>query len=157
LITLSYDVVVKLPEAIEDDIEKAVEKVREAEKAEPVPDVCKTPSPGEPVDIPYPNTGMASDTSSGSKAVKVEGDAAMIKGSAFQKSTGDEPGTSDSIVDKAIEAVKTTKLLGVPLWIWGSSVIALMAIVIIWLLTLNAPQLIEPVEQQAMSLITSLS
>jgi hypothetical protein len=150
-------VVVRLPEAAEDDIEKALEKAREAEKAEPSSDVGGTPSPGDPVDVPYPNTGMAGDTSSGSKKVKVEGDAAKVKESAFQKSTGDEPGTSDSIVDKAIEAVKTTQVLGVPVWIWGCSVIALMAIAVVWLLTQNAPALVEPVEQQEMSLTTALS
>ncbi len=155
LATLSYGVVVALPEETEDNIEKAVEKVREAEKAEPVSDVCDTPSPGEPVDVPYPNTGMSSDTSSGSKKVKIEGGEAMVKDTAFEKSSGDEPGQSDSIVDKAIESVKTTKILGVPLWIWASSGIAL--IIIIWLLTLNAPQVTEPIEQQAVSLSTSSS
>ena len=147
----------KVPEETEHDVEKAVEKIREAEKAEPASDVCGTPSPGEPIDIPYPNTGIASDTSSGSKKVKVEGDAAMVKESAFQQSTGDEPGTSGSIVDKAVETVKTTKIMGVPVWIWGVSAIALTAIALIWLVTLNTPQPIEPVEQQEMSLITALS
>jgi hypothetical protein len=154
---LSYGVVVKLPEETEDDIEKTVEKVREAEKAEPASDVCGTPSPGDPIDVPYPNTGKSSDTSSGSKTVKVDGGEAMVKDSAFQKSTGDEPRTSDSIVDKAIEAAKTTKILGVPVWIWGVSAIALTAIALIWLVTQNTPQLIEPVEQQEMNLITALS
>ena len=28
------------------------------------PDVCKTPSPGGPVPVPYPNIGMATDTKS---------------------------------------------------------------------------------------------
>jgi hypothetical protein len=154
---LSYSVVVGLPEETENDIKEALDKVGQAKKAEPASDVCGTPSPGEPIDIPYPNTGLANDTSSGSKKVKVEGDAAMVKESALQQSTGDESGTSDSIVDKAIEAVKATKIVGVPVWIWGVSAIALVAIAIIWLATLNAPQLIEPVEQQEMSLITALS
>lgn len=147
--------VVKLPEEAEEDVKKALEKVREAEKAEPVSDVCDTPSPGGPVDVPYPNTGTSSDTSSGAKKVKIEGGEAMVKDSTFEKSTGDEPGQSDSIVDKAIESVKTTRILGVPLWIWGSSVIAL--IIIIWLLTLNAPQPVEPVEQQTIGLVTLLT
>ena len=33
------------------------------------PDVCKTPTPGGPVPIPYPNIGMSSTTSSGPKKV----------------------------------------------------------------------------------------
>lgn len=39
----------------------------------PYPDVCKTPSPGGPIPIPYPNIGQSSDTSKGGKKVKVEG------------------------------------------------------------------------------------
>ena len=34
------------------------------------PDVCKTPSPGGPIPIPYPNIGMSSNTSKGAKKVK---------------------------------------------------------------------------------------
>jgi hypothetical protein len=61
------------------------------------PDVCFTPpeNPATPpgVPIPYPNTGMASDTTSGSKTVKVSGEEVMLKNkSYFKKSTGDEAG-----------------------------------------------------------------
>ena len=34
------------------------------------PDVCKTPSPGGPVPIPYPNIAKSADTSKGSKPTK---------------------------------------------------------------------------------------
>ena len=57
------------------------------------PDVCKTPSPGGPVPIPYPNIGMSSDTSKGSKKVKMNGNPIMLKGSNFKMGTGDEAGT----------------------------------------------------------------
>ncbi|HZX47838.1 MAG TPA: DUF4150 domain-containing protein [Nitrospirota bacterium] len=61
------------------------------------PDVCFTPpqTPATPpgVPIPYPNTGMASDTTDGSKSVKVSGKEVMLKNkSYFKKSTGDEAG-----------------------------------------------------------------
>ena len=61
------------------------------------PDVCFTPpeTPATPpgVPIPYPNTGMASDTTSGSKTVKISGKEVMLKNkSYFKKSTGDEAG-----------------------------------------------------------------
>jgi hypothetical protein len=61
------------------------------------PDVCMTPpqTPATPpgVPIPYPNTGMASDTSDGSTSVKVSGQEVMLKNkSYFKKSTGDEAG-----------------------------------------------------------------
>ncbi|MGI9452327.1 MAG: DUF4150 domain-containing protein [Geminicoccaceae bacterium] len=61
------------------------------------PDVCFTPpeNPATPpgVPIPYPNTGMASDTTSGSKKVKITKKEAMLKNkSYFKKSMGDEAG-----------------------------------------------------------------
>jgi Toxin PAAR-like domain len=61
------------------------------------PDVCFTPpeNPATPpgVPIPYPNTGIASDTTNGSKTVKISGKEVMLKNkSYFKKSTGDEAG-----------------------------------------------------------------
>jgi hypothetical protein len=35
------------------------------------PDVCKTPTPGGPIAIPYPNTVKSADTAKGSKRTKV--------------------------------------------------------------------------------------
>ena len=47
------------------------------------PDVCFTPpqTPATPpgVPIPYPNTGMASDTTDGSTSVKISGQEVMLK------------------------------------------------------------------------------
>ena len=57
------------------------------------PDVCKTPTPGGPVPIPYPNIGKASDTSGGPTKVKTDGKMPMVKGAKYSKSTGDEAGT----------------------------------------------------------------
>lgn len=61
------------------------------------PDVCMTPpeNPATPpgVPVPYPNTGMASDTTSGSKKVKISRKEVMLKNkSYFKKSIGDEAG-----------------------------------------------------------------
>ena len=61
------------------------------------PDVCMTPPEtlATPlgVPVPYPNTGMASDTTSGSTTVSVSGQEVMLKNkSYFKKSTGDEAG-----------------------------------------------------------------
>lgn len=63
------------------------------------PDVCFTPpqTPATPpgVPIPYPNTGMASDTTDGSSSVRIGGGEVMLKDkSAFKKSTGDEAGSA---------------------------------------------------------------
>jgi hypothetical protein len=61
------------------------------------PDVCFTPpqTPATPpgVPLPYPNTAKASDTSSGSKSVKVSKKEIMLKNKSFFKtSVGDEAG-----------------------------------------------------------------
>jgi hypothetical protein len=61
------------------------------------PDVCFTPpqTPATPpgVPIPYPNTGMDSDTTDGSKSVKISNQEVMLKQkSYFKKSMGDEAG-----------------------------------------------------------------
>src|SRR5262245_60812227 len=60
----------------------------------PGTDVCKTPSPGGPVPIPYPNIAMSSDTATGSKKVKVDGNPIMLSDSNFSTSTGDEAGSA---------------------------------------------------------------
>lgn len=61
------------------------------------PDVCMTPpeNPATPpgVPVPYPNTAFASDTTDGSRTVKISGKEVMLKNkSYFKKSTGDEAG-----------------------------------------------------------------
>lgn len=62
------------------------------------PDVCKTPSPGGPVPVPYPNIARAADTANGSKTVKVDGNPLFLKDSNYSKSSGDEPGTVGGVV-----------------------------------------------------------
>lgn len=62
-----------------------------------MPDVCFTPpeNPATPpgVPVPYPNTGLASDTTEGSKSVMISGEEIMLKNkSYFKTSTGDEAG-----------------------------------------------------------------
>jgi len=64
-----------------------------------MPDVCFTPpeNPATPpgVPVPYPNTGFASDTTEGSKTVKISDKEVMLKNkSYFKKSTGDEAGAA---------------------------------------------------------------
>lgn len=57
------------------------------------PDVCKTPTPGGPVPIPYPNIAKSSDTSKGASTVKCDGNPVCVKDSNFMISTGDEAGS----------------------------------------------------------------
>ena len=75
------------------------------------PDVCMTPpeNPATPpgVPVPYPNTGMASDTTNGSSTVKISGQEVMLKNkSYFKSSTGDEAGCA------AKKGVVTSKNMG---------------------------------------------
>jgi hypothetical protein len=58
------------------------------------PDVCKTPTPGGPVPIPYPNIAMSSNTAKGTKKVKCDGQSTCVRDSNFSTSTGDEAGTA---------------------------------------------------------------
>jgi len=63
------------------------------------PDVCMTPpeNPATPpgVPVPYPNFGMASDTTDGSTTVFINGKQVMLKNqSHFKKSSGDEAGAA---------------------------------------------------------------
>jgi hypothetical protein len=62
------------------------------------PDVCKTPSPGGPIPIPYPNIGKSSDTSGGPSSVKTDGEMPMVKSAKYSRSSGDEAGTVGGVV-----------------------------------------------------------
>jgi hypothetical protein len=58
-----------------------------------IPDVCKTPTPGGPVPMPYPNISQSATLSNGTTTVKADGMMIAVKGSEFSISNGDQPGT----------------------------------------------------------------
>jgi hypothetical protein len=58
-----------------------------------IPDVCKTPTPGGPVPIPYPNIAQSITLSNGTTTVKGDKVMAANKGSKFTLSNGDNAGT----------------------------------------------------------------
>lgn len=60
------------------------------------PDVCKTPTPGGPVPIPYPNIAMLTQGkgSTFSSKVKIMGKKTATTISEISMSSGDEPGTA---------------------------------------------------------------
>jgi len=62
------------------------------------PEVCRTPSPGGPVPVPYPNVGRSADVCDGSRRVTVQGGSTMLEGSVYRKSTGDEAGSAGGVV-----------------------------------------------------------
>ena len=63
-----------------------------------IPDVCKTPSPGGPVPIPYPNISQSTTLAKGTTTVKADGGMMIaIKGSEFSMSNGDNAGTAGGV------------------------------------------------------------
>ncbi|MBX3679595.1 DUF4150 domain-containing protein [Cognatazoarcus halotolerans] len=67
------------------------------------PDVCKTPSPGGPIPIPYPNIGKSADTSAGTTTVKADGSMVMVKGAKYMMSTGDEAGSAGGVLSSTFK------------------------------------------------------
>jgi len=110
-----------------------------------VPDVCETPSPAGPVPIPYPNIAKSSETSSGSKQVKVEGKESSVKNNShYEMSSGDEPSHTSGVIDTIRSAAKVRKL-GLPLWVWSISLV--VVILVAWIVVTNSSPVITPVEQ----------
>ena len=62
-----------------------------------LPNVCKTPSPGGPVPVPYTSVARTSTLKKGSKSVKADGEMIAVKGSEYSRSNGDEAGTLGGI------------------------------------------------------------
>jgi len=62
-----------------------------------IPDVCKTPSPGGPVPLPYPNIADQSSLTDGTTTVTAKGQMIAVKGSHYGRSNGDEPGTAGGV------------------------------------------------------------
>lgn len=74
-----------------------VHKMSNGISAATIPDVCKTPSPGGPVPMPYPNIAQSITLSSGTTNVKGDRMMAAIKGSKFALSNGDNPGVAGGV------------------------------------------------------------
>jgi Domain of unknown function (DUF4150) len=86
------------------------------------PDVCKTPTPGGPVPIPYPNTAMSSDTSEGSQSVKADGQPIMLKSSYFAMSAGDEAGSAMGVASNKIKGKAYPKMYSFDVKVEGQNV-----------------------------------
>jgi hypothetical protein len=77
------------------------------------PDVCKTPSPGGPVPIPYVNIAMDSNITDAADTVKIEGNPVANIGAKIATSTGDEPGSAGG-------GILSSKIKGTVTWKMGS-------------------------------------
>jgi len=63
-----------------------------------IPDVCKTPSPGGPIPIPYPNISQSATLDKGTTTVKADGGMMVAtKGSEFSLSNGDNAGVAGGV------------------------------------------------------------
>jgi hypothetical protein len=63
-----------------------------------IPDVCKTPSPGGPIPLPYPNISQSATLAKGTTTVKADGGMMIaIKGSEFSLSNGDNAGVAGGV------------------------------------------------------------
>ena len=69
------------------------------------PDVCKTPSPGGPVPVPYPVIiSQSSDLANGTSTVTADGGQMIaIKGCEYSLCTGDEAGTAGGVVSSTFK------------------------------------------------------
>ncbi|CAM2008038.1 DUF4150 domain-containing protein [Acanthopleuribacter pedis] len=67
------------------------------------PDVCKTPTPGGPIPIPYPNIGRSADTAKAAKKVKADGCPVSKSNSNIRMTCGDEPGVLGGIISGKIK------------------------------------------------------
>ena len=73
-----------------------------------IPDVCKTPSPGGPVPIPYPNIALAANLAKGTTTVKADGGNMCANyGSEFSSSIGDEAGRLGGVVSGTVSKEAT--------------------------------------------------
>ena len=78
-----------------------------------LPDVCKTPTPGGPIPLPYTNIAFSKDLAKGSTSVKADGESIAIRGSEFSMSIGDDPGTAGGVIS-GVNKSKATWLLFSP-------------------------------------------
>lgn len=78
-----------------------------------VPDVCKTPSPGGPIPIPYVNIAMDSDITDGAESVQIEGNPVANVSAKISTSSGDEAGSAGG-------GLISGKIKGSVTWMMGS-------------------------------------
>jgi uncharacterized Zn-binding protein involved in type VI secretion len=94
-----------------------------------MPDVCLSPPspPAGPLPIPYPNFAQASDTTDGSKTVKIGGKEIGLKGkSSYKKSKGDEAATRSfgaSVVSHTIQGSVKHEAGSMDVKVEGSNVV----------------------------------
>jgi hypothetical protein len=87
------------------------------------PDVCKTPSPGGPVPIPYVNVGMDSNITGGAESVTIEGNPVANTEARIATTSGDEPGTVGGLISSKFKGTVTWKTGSLDVKAEGKSVV----------------------------------
>ena len=93
------------------------------------PDVCKTPSPGGPIPIPYVNIAKTSDLASGSTKVEIEGNSVGLESSNLSTSSGDEAGTAGGIISSKNMGKLTWGSSSLDVQVEGKGVVRFMDVV----------------------------
>lgn len=65
-------------------------------------DLCQTPTPGGPVPLPYPDTGLPGMAGNTCTSVFVRGVAALHKASNIAPSNGDQAGSGGGVVSASV-------------------------------------------------------
>lgn len=94
------------------------------------PDVCKTPSPGGPIPIPYPNISQSSNAADCTTTVKVDGKPVMVASSNFKMSSGDEAGSAQGVVSSKIKGKALPKMTSMDVKFDGKAVFRLTDIMV---------------------------
>jgi Domain of unknown function (DUF4150) len=90
------------------------------------PDVCKTPSPGGPIPVPYVNSAMDSQLAKGSKRTSIEGHPIALENSNIRTSVGDEPGTLGGLISSKFKGKLTWGTSSADVVIEGKGVVRFM-------------------------------
>jgi hypothetical protein len=95
------------------------------------PDVCKTPTPGGPVPIPYPNIAMLAQGKGGtfSSKVKIENQKVATVKSEIAMSSGDEPGTIGGVVSNRFKGPAKFKMGSSKVLVEGAKVVHLTSMI----------------------------
>jgi len=88
-----------------------------------VPDVCKTPSPGGPVPIPYVNVARDGDLADGADSVRIEGNPVTHVASKISTSSGDEAGSAGGVMSGKFKGAMSWKMGSLDVKVEGQSVV----------------------------------
>ncbi len=95
------------------------------------PDVCKTPTPGGPVPIPYPNIAMLTQAKGGtlSKRVKIMGKKTATTKTEISMSSGDEPGSLGGVISNRFKGPAKFKKGSSRVKVEGSPIVHLTSMI----------------------------